>query len=337
MGLIPYRRRLILMVLTALLLPSLGCNYGIFGKKGAPLVSHLDHTIGTSIDTAVGEIDKTRADVLATLNDTRNAIFDFLIHHSKKEAHDISVGIMQGTIGYLDKPKNRDALAAWLETIIDHTVGPAREQLIQLRDQLLDPAATKKLSKLLQAVMHDLVLDPAASLLNMVLSKNTRDQLDQMLRILIPALLNDSAITQIGKLREVLLGNDMKKDLAGLVDTVLLVANRRLDSPLSCTIHKIIHQNSKDISSTAWSIIIGLSLLAIIVGLVIWWNMHQKVQLNQDMLTQVTMQIEEMNKPGTDLHNPDVYQNLTDSIADAMKRRNLEIQMNKFLKDRGIS
>jgi len=325
------------LILITLCLPMSGCNYGVFGKKGAPLVAHLDQTLGTSVDTVVKEIDSTQKHVLGTLNDTRNAIFDFLVHHTKKEAHDISVGILQGTIGYLDKTKNRDALAEWLETIINHTVGPAREQLIQLRDQLLDPIASKKLGKLLHAVMYDLVLDPAANLLNLVLSDTTRRQLDKMLSMIIPAMLNDSAIKQIGKLREALLGVDMKKDLASLVDTVLLVANHRLDSPIRGTIDKIVNDNTSNIKKNAVPIIIGLTLLAIIVGLVIYLYMRQQVKLHQEMLTQVTMQIEEMNKTGTQLHNPEVYENLTDSIADAMKRQGLEIQMNKFLKDRGIS
>jgi hypothetical protein len=327
------RNPLLPLILITLLLPATGCNYGIFGKKMAPVITHLDNTLGKSVDTTVGVIDKTRADVLNTLNATRDAIFDFLINHSRKEAHDISVGILQGTIGYLDKEDNRKALAAWLAAIINSTVGPAREQLILLRDQLLDPRATKNLRILVQGIMHDLILDPTASLVNIALGERTRGELDSMLRMLIPAILNDSAIGQIAKLREALLGFDMKKQIAGLVDTALLVANGRLDSPIRYSIRAIVKENTKTLSGTAWALLIGLGLIAVIVALLL----RQRIKQREDMLSQVTMQIEQMNTTGTKLHNPDAYKRLTESIAHAMAGRNLEVQMDKFLKDRKIS
>jgi hypothetical protein len=329
-----YRNPLLPLILITLLLPAAGCNYGVFGKKMAPVITHLDNTLGKSVDTTVRVIDKARADVLNTLNATRDTIFDFLKNHSEREAHDISVGILEGTIGYLDQKENRQALADWLEAVINSTVGPVREQLITLRNQLIDTNATKNLRLLLQGIMKDLVLNPTASLLNIAIGDKTRGNLDRMLRMLIPAILNDSAIGQIAKLRDTLLGFSMKKQIAGLVDTALLVANGRLDSPIGKTISKIVDDNTHRISNAAWLIIIalGLGILAMAFGA---YLLRQRIKQREDMLTQVTMQIEQMNKPGTELQNQ--YKDLTKSIAHAMATRNLEVQMNKFLKDRNIS
>jgi len=331
-----FRNPLLPLILITLLLPSAGCNYGIFGKKMAPVITHLDNTLDKSIGSAVGAIDKARADVLNTLNGTRDTIFDFLKNHTEKEAHDISVGILEGTIGYLDQRENREALADWMEAIINSTIGPVREQLITLRNQLIDPKATKNLRILLRGIMQDLILDPTASLLNIALGDKTRGNLDRMLRMLIPAVLNDSAIGQIAKLRDTLLGFSMKKQIAGLLDTALLVANGRLDSPIGKTISKIVDDNTRRISNLAWLIIItlGLGILAIGFGA---YLLRQRIKQREDMLSQVTMEIEQMNTPGTKLHNSDAYKKLTDDIAHAMAGRNLEVQMNKFLKDRKIS
>src|SRR5580658_8733593 len=77
-----YRNPLLPLILITLLLPAAGCNYGVFGKKMAPVITHLDNTLGKSVDTTVRVIDKARADVLNTLNATRDTIFDFLKNHS---------------------------------------------------------------------------------------------------------------------------------------------------------------------------------------------------------------------------------------------------------------
>jgi len=329
-----FRNPLLPLILITLLLPAAGCNYGVFGKKMAPVITHLDNTLDKSVGSTVGAIDNARADILNTLNVTRDTIFDFLKNHTEKEAHDISVGILEGTIGYLDQKENRQALADWLEAIINSTVGPLREQLITLRNQLIDPKATKNLRILLKGIMQDLVLDPTASLLNIALGDKTRGNLDRMLRMLIPAVLNDSAISQIGKLRDTLLGFGMKKQIAGLVDTALLVANGRLENPLGKTIAKIVDDNTRRISNTALLIIValGLGIVLLVFGA---YLLRQKVKQREDMLSQVTLQIEQMNKPGTELQNQ--YNVLTKSIATAMATRNLEVEMNKFLKDRNIS
>jgi hypothetical protein len=326
-----FRNPLLPLILITLLLPAAGCNYGVFGKKMAPVITHLDNTLQHSVDTTVRVIDRARADVLSTLNVTRDTIFDFLKNHTEKEAHDISVGILEGTIGYLDQKENREALADWLKAIINSTVGPLREQLITLRNQLIDPKATKNLRILLQGIMQDLILDPTASLLNTALGDKTRGNLDRMLRMLIPAVLNDSAISQIGKLRDTLLGFGMKKQIAGLVDTALLVANARLENPIGKTISKIVDDNTHRISNLAWLLIVVILL----AGAVVAYFFHLKVKQREDMLSQVTLQIEQLNKPGTAQENQ--YKDLTGRISKAMATRNLEVEMNKFLKDRNIS
>ncbi|HTR28576.1 MAG TPA: hypothetical protein VMH27_04870 [Puia sp.] len=308
-----------------------GCGYGIVGKKTVASVNQLSSTASGSVDKATKALDKTETDVLDALTRTRDTLFNFLRLNSTKEAHDISIGLLQGTIGYLDDEKNREALARLLETLINRAGGAAGQQLIAFKNQLLDRKFVGEMQAFLHVVMNELILHPADNLLTLVLSDRTREQLNKMLRMVIPAILNDSAIRQIGKLEDVLLGGRMKEKVAGLVDTALLVANHRLDSPIRYTINSIVEQNGGTIKKYAGSIIVGLIILAIIIGIVIYYVQHKKVVLHQQMLRKVALEIQKTKAaPAVD------YETLTDNIQRAMEAGSLEKEMHRFLVEEGI-
>jgi len=305
-----------------------GCSNGIFGKNGVHSinqavgsVNQLDKTISHSVDEAS-----------ATVVSTRDSLLYFLRYNSATVAHDVSMALLKGTIGYLDDPGNRDALAHFLDSIITHTASPIRRQLILFRDSLLDEVFIRRTQQLLRGIMQELVVRPTANLLDMLTNDTRRQQLSNLLGMVIPSILNDSSIRQISKLRSALLGLDMKKDIAGWVDTALYVANRRLDSTLRPTIHSIVDENTSTIRKNAGWIITGLSIMAIIIGLVIYFVQHKKVMLNKNMLHYVTLQIEQMKD--TDKGK---YDELTTKIQRTMQNHQLEGQLNKFLKEERIS
>ena len=187
-----------------LLLQLVSCNYGLLGKGTVGKIDSVDKTVtiivGHAQDSVLGAVAKTR-----------QALFDFLQNNSTKEAHDLSLGLMQGVIGYLDSAENRDNLGRFVDSLITHTTGAASRQLIQFKDQLLDPVFVRQTQSLLQGIMQELVLHPADNLLTLVLSDRTRVQLDKMLQMVVPAVLNDKAIGQVAKLREALLGAAMER------------------------------------------------------------------------------------------------------------------------------
>lgn len=301
-----------------------GCDYGVLGKKTAGKIDSVDKTVTVIVGQA-------RDTVVQYLAKTRDGLLNYISTQSMKEAHDLSVGLMQGVIGYLDSADNRDRLALFLDSVITHTAGAARIELIKFKDELLDPVFVGQLRGMLRSIMQELVLNPTENLLTLVLSDRTRNQLDKMLRMVVPAVLNDSAIRQVAKLREALLGLDFKKDIAGLVDTALLVANHRLDSTLRPTIHNIVEDNTSTIRKNAGWIIAGLVVLAIAIGLVVYFVQRKKVLLNRGLLRQVTLQIEELKKTG-----PLGYDTLTSNIKDAMQTTGLEPHMSQFLDEEHI-
>jgi len=321
-----------LLVSTTLLILSLsvltGCSNGIFGKNG---VSAINHAVG-----AVNQLDTTlgRSVVNATniVNCTRDSLLFFLRYNSASVAHDFSMALLKGTIGFLDDPANRDALAHFLDSIITHTASPIRRQLILFRDSLFDQVFITHTQQLLRGIMQELVVRPTSNLLDLLTNDTRLGQLHKLLYMIIPSVLNDSSIAQIGKLRSALLGLQLKKDIAGWVDTALYVANRRLDSTLRPTIHSIVDENTSTIRKNAGWIIAGLSILAIIIGLVIYFVQHKKVMLNKRMLHYVTLQIENMKD--TDKGK---YDELTTKIQRTMQNHQLEGQLNKFLKEERIS
>jgi hypothetical protein len=311
---------LVIIVMTQLS----ACDYGLIGKKTAAKVDNLDATVATTVD-------KARDSVMDYLVKTRVELLNYLRNNSTKEAHDLSVGIMQGVIGYLDSAQNRDNLALFFDSVITHVGSAARIQLIGFKDQLLDPAFIGQTQVLLRGVMRELLIHPADNLLNLALADHTRNQLDKMLQMAIPALLNDRAIDQVARLRNTLLGQNMKRDIASWVDTALLVANFRLDSTLRPTIHKIVDDNTSTIRKNANWIIAGLVALIIVVGLVVYFVQRKKVLLQRSLLRQVTLQIERLKRTA-----PDHYTALTTKIKDAMDQTGLEPHMSQFLTDEHI-
>jgi hypothetical protein len=314
-------RLLVVIILTTQLV---ACDYGLIGKKTAAKVDNLDATVATTVD-------KARDSVMDYLVKTRVELLNYLRNNSTKEAHDLSVGIMQGVIGYLDSAQNRDNLALFFDSVITHVGSAARIQLIGFKDQLLDPAFIGQTQVLLRGVMRELLIHPADNLLNLALADHTRNQLDKMLQMAIPALLNDRAIDQVARLRNTLLGQNMKRDIASWVDTALLVANFRLDSTLRPTIHKIVDDNTSTIRKNANWIIAGLVALIIVVGLVVYFVQRKKVLLQRSLLRQVTLQIERLKRTA-----PDHYTALTTKIKDAMDQTGLEPHMSQFLTDEHI-
>jgi hypothetical protein len=314
-------RLLVVIILTTQLV---ACDYGLIGKKTAAKVDNLDATVATTVD-------KARDSVMDYLVKTRVELLNYLRNNSTKEAHDLSVGIMQGVIGYLDSAQNRDNLALFFDSVITHVGSAARIQLIGFKDQLLDPAFIGQTQVLLRGVMRELLIHPADNLLNLALADHTRNQLDKMLQMAIPALLNDRAIDQVARFRNTLLGQNMKRDIASWVDTALLVANFRLDSTLRPTIHKIVDDNTSTIRKNANWIIAGLVALIIVVGLVVYFVQRKKVLLQRSLLRQVTLQIERLKRTA-----PDHYTALTTKIKDAMDQTGLEPHMSQFLTDEHI-
>jgi hypothetical protein len=307
------------LIVFSLLLQLTACNYGIFGKGTAGKIDSVNKTLKTVVGHA-------QDSVLDLVMKTREEIFDYLKNSSTKEAHDLSLGIMQGTIGYLGDSANRDYLAHFIDSIITHTAGATSRQLIQFKDQLLDPVFIRQTQSLLRGIMQELVLHPTDNLLTLVLSDRTRVQLDKMLEMIVPAVLNDKAIEQVSKLRGALLGPAARKDVALLLDTVLRVANYRLDSTLRPTIHSIVDENTSTFKKNAGWIIAALGALVIITGLVVYFVQRRKVMETREMLRQVTVQIERMNKTGALSHAE-----LTSNIKDAMDTAGLEPKMNQFL------
>jgi hypothetical protein len=314
-------RLLVIFILTTQLV---ACDYGLIGKKTAAKVDNLDATVATTVD-------KARDSVMDYLVKTRVELLNYLRNNSTKEAHDLSVGIMQGVIGYLDSAQNRDNLALFFDSVITHVGSAARMQLIGFKDQLLDPVFIGQTQVLLRGIMRELLIHPADNLLNLALADHTRNQLDKMLQMAIPALLNDRAIDQVARVRNTLLGQNMKRDIASWVDTALLVANFRLDSTLRPTIHKIVDDNTSTIRKNANWIIAGLVALIIVVGLVVYFVQRKKVLLQRSLLRQVTLQIERLKRTA-----PDHYTALTTKIKDAMDQTGLEPHMSQFLTDEHI-
>jgi hypothetical protein len=320
------RTRTVINLPIALLLVTqlVSCEYGLLGKGTAGKVDSVDKTV-------TGIVGHAQDSVLRYLVKTREELFDFLRNSSNQEAHDLSLGILQGVVGYLDSAQNRDYLAQFIDSIITHTAGSVSRQLIRFKDQLLDPVFVTQTQSLLRGIMRELVLNPADNLLTLVLSDRTRIQLNKMLEMIVPAILNDKAIDQVARLRSALLGAAMKKDIASLVDTALVVANFRLDSTLRPTIHSIVDENTSTLRKNAGWIIAGLAALAIVIGFVIYFVQRKKVLTYRSMLRQVSVQIERMNKTGALSHDQ-----LTSQIKDGMVSAGLEPTMSQFLDEEHI-
>ena len=303
-----------------------GCANGLIGKNTNKNIDALNTTVRQTDSTLSRLITDSRSDVL-----------DYIKNGTRKTTRDLSIGILEGTIGYVDDSVNRNNLIQLVDGLIDHAVGHSRTQLIALRDDLINQHFIDQISKLAHSLMHELIIQPGTDLLSVVLGSRTRKDLDAFLRMPIVALLNDSAIGQIGKLREGLLGTGMKRSIAGLVDTALLTLNARLDTPLRHTIVSLAQQASqkvgdegkKDVNSILYVIIGGIVLIAVVLFVLQQLKLREK----ERMLYYVTREIEDFRKTNTEAN----FQELTGHIRDRMLDEGLEGKLRKFLYDTGIN
>jgi hypothetical protein len=303
-----------------------GCANGLIGKNTNKNIAALN--------TTVRQTDST---VSRLITDSRGDILDYIKNGTRKTTRDISIGILEGTIGYVDDSANRRNLIALIDELIDHAGSHSRAQLIAFRDELINQHFIDQVSRLAHELMRELIVQPGTDLINVVLGSTTRKHLDAILRMPIVALLNDSAIGQIGKLRDVLLGIGMRRNIAGLVDTALVTLNARLDTPLRHTIIDIVQQASKkvgqegknDVNSILYVIIGGILLIAIVMFVLQQLKLRQKNQ----MLYSVTREIEDFRKTNTEAN----FQQLTGQIRERMLDQGLEGKLRKFLYETGIN
>lgn len=312
-----------LVIVAVLLFIMAGCANGILGKKGVGAVNGLTGAVNTTTTKVTDVVTQTRNQILAYLKDSAGVT-----------SREITMGVLQGTIGYLDDSANRVLLMQFIDDLITHAVGPAREQLIELKDSLLDQKFVAQVSSLAHNLMHELVLEPSRDLVqNVVLGKTTREGLEALLRMPIPAILNDSAIRQICKLRECLLGLGLKRDIAGLLDTALWVANRRLDTPLRKTIVSIVKESSDAIKHQAndilYVIIGGVILISLIIFALQWWLLYKRKR----MMFYITNEIEKFRKTSGEQN----FQQLTGQIRATMLDKRLEGDLRRFLYKEGIN
>lgn len=299
-----------------------GCANGIVGKNTNKNIQALNSTANKAVTTVNDLITKSRENIL-----------DYLKDSTRYTSRGISMGILEGTIGYIDDPVNRKQLMDFIDDLIAHVVGPTREQLILLKDSLLDPKFVGQLSGLAHNLMHELLVQPSSDLLHLVLKKETRDQLDALLRIPIPAILNDSAIIQIGKLRDTLLGPGMRNDLAGLVDATLWVINKRLDTPLHQTIVSIVEDSAKKGRRQADQLLYLLIGGVILVSLIIFAIQRYLLYKKNQVLFYVTNEIEKFRKTAGEAD----FQKLTGQIRQTMLDKRLEGDLRQFLYKEGIN
>lgn len=303
-----------------------GCANGLIGKNTNANISALNTTV-----------KQTDSNLSRLITDSRTDVLDYIKNGTRKTTRDISIGILEGTIGYIDDPVNRKNLIELIDSLIDGAVGHSRVQLVALRDDLINQHFIEQVSRLAHELMHELVVQPGTDLLNVALGPTTRKHLDALLRMPIIALLNDSAIGQIGKLRDALLGVGMKRSIAGLVDTALVTLNARLDNPLRHTIVDLVQQASKkvgdegkkDVNSILYVIIGGIVLIAIVIFVLQQLNLRKKKR----MLYYVTREIESFRKTNSE----EDFKSLTGHIRERMLDEGLEGDLRKFLYETGIN
>lgn len=302
-----------------------GCANGIVGKKTNANIQALDTNLNNSVE-------KIRNSVIAALNQSRDSVVDYLKYSTRSTSRDICIGILEGTIGWLDAPESRDRLALFIDSLVTHTGGSARTQLIAFRDSLLSKRFIGQIKSLLNGVMQEVVLDPSEQLVNFALSDHTRRQLDSLLEMVIPAVLNDRGLTQIEKLRHILLGANMKKDIAALIDTSMWVVNARLDSPLRKTINGIVNDSTDSVKKNAYPIMWSLIAAAILIGLVVFFIQQYRLNQKKKMLYYITNEIEKFRKV-----DEGHFHILTANIRQTMLDNQLESSLSKMLVEEGIN
>jgi hypothetical protein len=302
-----------------------GCANGIVGKNTNANLKAID----TTLTAAVG---KLRDSVILIVNRSRDGVFDYLKTGTEATSRDICIGVLKGTIGWLDAPENRDRLALLIDSLVTHAGGSARTQLIAFRDSLLSEKFILRIRSLLRGVMQEVVLNPSEDLVNFALGDHTRRQLDSLLEMVIPAILNDRGLAQIEKLRHILLGAQMKKDIAALIDTSMMVVNNRLDSPIRKTINSIVNDSTDSVQKHAYAIMYSLIAAAILISLAVFFIQQYRLNQNKKILYYLTSEIEKFRDV-----DPDKFKTLTGNIRKTMLDQQLEGSLSKLLVEEGIN
>jgi hypothetical protein len=315
-----------LIVYTAMLFTLGGCANGIVGKNTNKNITGLDTNVNNTVNRTVVALSEL-------IPHSRDSLLDYLHHGTRSTTRDISMGILEGTIGYLDSPYNAKLLVQFIDDLIVHTAGNARVQLILLRDSLVSPYFVRQIRGVARDLMHELIVNPAAELFDLVISENTRRRLDALLRMPIKAILNDSAILQIGKLRETLLGQGMRGDIVSLIDTALGEVNNRLKNPIHNTIGDIVEDSSKRVKNQADNVLYLIIGGVILIAVIIFFLQEYRVRQNKKLLYYVTREIENFRETSGEEN----FQKLTGQIRKTMLNQRLEGDLRKFLYDEGIN
>jgi hypothetical protein len=302
-----------------------GCANGIVGKSTNANIKALDQDLNSSVG-------KIRDSVLLVVSKSRDGIFDYLKDGMESTSRNICIGILKGTIGWLDSADNRDHLVAFVDSLVGHTAGDARFQLIAFRDSLLSNNFIAHIRSLLRGVMQEVILNPSEELVNFALGDRTRRHIDSLLEMVIPAVLNDRALRQIEKLRHILLGPEMKKDIASLIDTSMLVVNDQLKGPLRETISSIVNDTGDTVKKDAYPIMYSLIAAAILIGLSVFFIQQYRINQKKKILYYLTSEIEKFRKV-----DEGKFHTLTANIRQTMLDNQLEGSLSKMLAEEGIN
>lgn len=302
-----------------------GCANGIVGKNTNANIHALDQDLNASVG-------KIRDSVLLVVSKSRDGIFDYLKDGMESTSRNICIGILKGTIGWLDSAGNRDHLVAFIDSLVSHTAGDARFQLIAFRDSLLSNNFIAHFRSLLRGTMQELILSPSEELVNFALGDPTRRHIDSLLEMVIPAVLNDRALRQIEKLRHILLGPEMKKDIAALIDTSMLTLNDDLKGPLRTTISSIVNDTGDTVKKDAYPIMYSLIAAAILIGLAVFLIQQYRINKKKKILYYLTSEIEKFRNV-----DEGKFHTLTANIRQTMLDNQLEGPLSKMLAEEGIN
>jgi len=295
-------------------------EYGLVGKQTMAGVNQ-------SVDTLSRDINGLKRDIINYLNND----LDETVRKSV-------VTTLNGVIESLGNPEHQKGLDSLLSGLINSTGGSARRQLLAFQNGLLNPYFVNQLKITLRDIMNEVVVSPTTRLLDSITGDNTRNHLDRLLRMIVPALLSDSAIGQINTLRSTLLGPPMKRDLAGLIDTALMTVNAQLGSgnSLKQNIHDMVTQNADTIGQKAINIFIIIGVIVLVLGLVFYYLHARLMKKKNDMLFTVSNSIEEFRKMDK-TKDQEHFHELTATIHDNMVKAQLEEDMKKFLIKKNIN
>jgi len=327
-----------------LVLSSCFCSNCISQKRLAQNgITNLGISLKESINRLTDSTNKTLrfvdTTILNELDSVLKQIIVYLEYGIGNTTEHISKGTLKGSIGYINQTKGIDTIALQLDHLIHYTAGPAREELIQLKNSLLDITFQKQLKQSIRIVREEALIATVNELEDAVLGQKNQARVSGMLRLLIPSMLNDSAIRQIGLTKDTLLGKNTQHMVANLMDTSLGVFNKRLDNDFLPKIEALIKKTKNDASEIVWIWVLGAALIAVAVFAFIYYKKHDE---KDKMLFQVAYSIEKglAQEPKGKLpigHEEDrPYHKLSKSIYDSMMISQLEPEMKKFLEKKAI-